>query len=548
VNARYDATPAELAEYQRRTAPVAIPDDRLPEEAGDALWRIANLYSILTDGGEVVHFQPTDEQRLLLICIYLRGWLRVIIPKARQLGFSTLLAIIGLDGLTFRSGFQGALVDKTQQDATKKMQGKVILSWDLLPACIRDTLSVTRKNDSQLSVKEVGNPDAPESNFYGGITYRGGTVEFLWVSEWGWIQDHDRARSREIAAGALPAVERAEYGLCVVETTWSGGLDCELGPFVREALDTPEDKKGPKSWRVLFFPWWTCPIYGQSHGYVDPESAKYFAKLAALGVNLTDGQQRWYAEKRRTSISLRTLKQEYPSVVEECWETVPEGSIYGEMIGTARASGRVVDYFTDRQYPVDTFWDIGLPINTVTWLVQFTPGEIRVVDCLFEQDITMADRVALLSAKGHNYRLHCFPHDAGIVQTGGLSQIAEFQKSLGNGCRLVPRVAEIQHGIDLLQAIFPRLVFNKTTCATALDYLGRYRSVRETSGGLAKTEPVHDRYSHVADALRQMAQAMHAGLIPRAHLIGAVDNRTAGARDSGNGNGSVPRAIMGFRR
>jgi hypothetical protein len=227
---------------------------------------------------------------------------------------------------------------------------------------------------------------------------------------------------------------------------------------------------------------------------------------------------------------------------------VPEGSIYGEFIATARASGRVLDFYTDNQYPVDTFWDIGLPINTATWLVQFTPGEIRVLDCIFEQDITMADRVALLNAKGHAYRLHCFPHDAGIVQTGGLSQMSDFQKHLGNGCRLVPRVAIVQHGIDLTQAVFPRLVFHKTLCKEALEFLGRYRSVRETAGGLAKTEPVHDRYSHVADALRQMAQAMHAGLIPRAHLIGPADTRTPGARAAAGEQSSVPRAIMGFRR
>lgn len=511
-----ELSPEELAEWERRTSP-----ERPELEAlEDPIWRVANLYQCLTEKGEIVHYVPTPEQRLVIWCILVRGWQRLVIPKARQLGMSLTLAILCVDGLAFQAGFKAALVDKTAPDAEKKMREKIQFAWDRLPEVLKEQLAEKHRSTKLLSVWEP-KTEAAESSFEAGINFRGGTVEFLWISEWGAIQDTDRFRSREIQAGALPAVERSANGVCVIETTWKGGLDGELGPIIKEALNTREEDKGPRSWRILFFGWQTCPLYRQSHGYIDQESAKYFAKVETYGVLLDHEQKLWYAEKRRTSKSVRDVMQEYPTIVHECWENVPQGSIYGEYIEAARAQGRIVDFLPDRNTPVDTFWDIGLPINTVCWLIQITPQEIRVLDCIMEEDITMIDRVAKLNAMGHPLRHHYFPHDAGTAQALGEPQIVGFTRILGPGCRIVPAVPRTTHGIEMLQNIFPRLVFHATKCAKALEMLGRYRSERETSTGIARDEPVHDRYSHGADALRQMAQALNGGLVPKSHVVGA---------------------------
>ncbi len=530
-------TDAEWVEYRRRTAPVENVGNLLPAEADDQLWRIANLYTIADENGQEVHFLPNPEQAAILICIVMRGWLRIVIPKARQLGMSTLLSIIMIDGQVFNSGFQGALIDKTSPDAEKKMREKIQFAWDKLPPSLRGVLVEVKRPTDQLTIRGKGK-DEVESSSYAAINFRGGTVSFLWISEWGWVQDNDRPRSLAIATGALPAIERAEKGLCVVETTWSGGLDGDLGPIVKEAIGTQEIEKGSKSWRVLFFGWHTCPLYVRSYGRIDTESAEYFAKLEALTppVILTEQQKFWYAEKRRTAKSLRKFREEYPSVVEECWESVPEGSIYGEYIARSRSEGRIKDFLPDMRIPVDTFWDCGLPINTVAWFVQTTPEAIYVIDCLMEQDITMEDRAAWMNAKPYRLRHHFFPHETGNTQSEGLSQVATFEKILGKGCRVVPCVRPtVMHGVEMLQSLFPRLIFHKTNCEKALEMLGRYRAERESSTGVTKIEPIHDRYSHGADALRQLPQALEARMVPNGHIIGAV---AAQAHDV------VPRAIL----
>lgn len=515
----YDLTEAEIAEWDRRTDPERDPDAAF----ADPVWRLANLYMCLEPGGQDVHFVPSPEQRTVIACIYMRGWLRIIIPKARQLGMSLLLCLIGLDGTVFREGFSGAWIDKTAPDAEKKLREKVKFAWKRIPEEIREALKVEKDTNEILSMRGPtipGQPESPESTFTFGINFRGGTVEFLVISEWGTVQNDDRQRSREIKAGAVPAVERAEHGLCVIETTWKGGLDGELGPYVQEALTVPEADKGAKSWRILFFGWQSCAAYQQPHGYIDAESAKYFAEVAAAGVVLTREQQLWYAEKRRTATSAKTIKEEYPTLVHECWENIPQGSIYGKWIEEARTEGRITSFFADKRWPVHTFWDLGHPMNTVTWLMQITPQAIRVLDVLMEMDMTLEERAAWLRAKGWDYGSHFLPWDADEANTQSIKAVDEFRRVLGPTVRVVPKVRSVWDRISLTRGILPRVVFHSDQCKTGIEHLSRYRAERESSTGTAKDVPIHDRYSHAADAFGQMAQAIQGGLIEGANAVG----------------------------
>lgn len=535
MNGIYEMTPAELAEWDRRTA-----SDRDPAEAlADPVWRLGSgvLYRCLDENGQDVEFWPTPEQRLVIWCILVRGWLRLIIPKARQLGMSLVLCLIGLDGVVFNEGFKAALIDKSEDDAKKKLREKVKFAFERLPADLKRGLVVKTDSATMLAVGSAGD-DAALSTYEADVSFRGGTVEWEHISEWGAIQVKQRARSIEIKNGALPAVERAANGVCVVETTWEGGLDGELGPLVREAQSVPEEQKGPKSWRILFFPWFSNPLYAQSHGYLDGESETYFAELAKVGVILTHQQKLWYAEQRRTK-GARSVRTEYPSLVHECWETLPEGSIYGPWIEQSRAAGRILAYEPDLKSLVHTFWDLGHPLNTVCWFVQVTPGEIRVLDVEMELDITLMDRVSRIHARGWPMGLHFLPHDAGVRQTSGRCQADDFRDALGAGnVRVVSRVGDVWQGIDSLRALFPRLVFRLPACVKGIEHLSRYSAVRESSTGIAQNIPVHDRYSHAADALRQLAQAIDS------HMIQGGGSVTGAAERQG---GPQPRAIIGMR-
>ena len=83
----------------------------------DPIWRIGSLYSIRTRDGKVIPFRPRPQQLKVLTMIFRHGFKRIIILKARQIGFSTLLGVICADQLCWNTGKQISLVDKTQEDA-----------------------------------------------------------------------------------------------------------------------------------------------------------------------------------------------------------------------------------------------------------------------------------------------------------------------------------------------------------------------------------------------------------------------------------------------
>ncbi len=539
-------TPDEEKQWQERTSL-----KRDPETAfADPVWRIANRYTILTDDGKAVRFTPNPQQRAVIWAIFVRGWLRIIIPKARQLGMSTLLAIIALDGVCWREGFNVALIDKTSDDADKKHREKIVFAWDRLDPYERSLLREIKRTTSELIIGEAKNTKVAPSTFTAAINFRGGTVEMLWVSEWGAIQDTDRGRSREIASGALPAVERASKGLCVIETTWKGGLDGEVGRLVTEALNIPEESKGPKSWRILFFPWYQEPKYATNHGVIDPTSEAYFRECEKRGVLLTYEQKLWYASMRRTATSAKSIKEEYPTFQEECWENMPQGSIYGRFIELARSEGRISDFLPPNDYPVHTFWDIGHPLNTVCWLVQATPRQIRIIDVLMEADMQMMDRADWLRQQPWHYGTHFFPWDADSDSKSiGHTPIVEYRRILGPNCQVIPKPRLVWDYITPTQQNFSRFVFRCDASARhddistpgsrmkrAIDFLSRYRAERETSTGTAKDEPVHDRYSHCASALAQLGAAI---LLARIEHAGHV-----GSREDGNSEPSRPRRLQ----
>jgi hypothetical protein len=83
----------------RRQRRVDEQDKDLEQFFRDPIWRISNLYSIRTRDGQIIPFRPRPQQLELLDMVYRRGLKRIIVLKARQLGFSTLLGIMCTNSL-----------------------------------------------------------------------------------------------------------------------------------------------------------------------------------------------------------------------------------------------------------------------------------------------------------------------------------------------------------------------------------------------------------------------------------------------------------------
>jgi hypothetical protein len=244
----------------------------LEEKLSDPVWRICSgeLYSISpADGTGVQRFVPRPEQVAIVRAIYEDGAKQILIPKARRLGMSTTLGIIIADAMIFRKGFQASLIDQNAADASRKLDRIVRVALENLPLWLKERLKFSKDNDSHIAFDLNG---SGERTFYAGMNARGGSNDFLWVSEWGVIQYEDPKRSGRIRSGALPS---ARHGVTVVETTWAGGKGGDVWELLEPSLTGKAD-----DWLVLFFPWWVDPRNVAPEAMLDETAEKYFAKIA----------------------------------------------------------------------------------------------------------------------------------------------------------------------------------------------------------------------------------------------------------------------------
>ena len=296
-------------------APSGADAEQLLERLRSPVWRLENLYSIRTRDGSIIPFRPRPQQRQIIDMIYRQGCKRVVILKSRQLGFSTLLGVVCADRLCFGQGQTISLIDQTLADAQMKLRDIVMVAYESLDPALKKELPIVRANNAELAIKFVGNENAKTNSLFAGLHARGGANSFLHISEWGVIQATDLARSEEILTGALPSVGD---GICVAETTWRGGRNGHLWGLVKQALETPEEQKGPYDWRVQFFPWCDEPAYCDAVPRpLSDETQRYFAGLPASAGEFTPGQMSWY-QRKRAELGM-FVKREYPSVLEECF-------------------------------------------------------------------------------------------------------------------------------------------------------------------------------------------------------------------------------------
>ena len=138
---------AKAAGKQAGPQPSGADEQAALEAFRDPLWRLGNFYSIRTRDGSIIKFRPRPQQRQIIDLIYRRGCRRVIILKARQLGFSTLLGVVCADRLCFGMGQQISLVDQTLEDARQKLRDITLVAYESLDPALKKELPITRSNN-----------------------------------------------------------------------------------------------------------------------------------------------------------------------------------------------------------------------------------------------------------------------------------------------------------------------------------------------------------------------------------------------------------------
>lgn len=494
-------------------------------------WRIfsGKLYKITTKGDDApddepelaAPFIPNAVQRNFLANIHNRN----IILKARQLGLSTCIDICALDHAMFNADQEVVVIAHTQSAATKLYRKKVCFAYDNLPEFVRNLVPTIERSQTQMVFKNGSSIEVSSSA-------RGGTPHFLHISEFGKIAAKYPEKATEITTGALQGVPKT--GLVFIESTAEGksGSFYEMSNRAQK-LHEAGSALGIKDYRLHFYAWFTdagyvidpktVTISAKEHEYFDGIETYWLARKVDCMIDLP--QRAWYVATRDSDFvgDPDLMWREYPSTPEEAWQASTEGFYYAKVLQTARRQGRIGHFPMLRHVPVNSFWDVGATDSTAVWLHQRVELRDLWIGFKEDQDEGYMSMILWMEALGFVWGTHFLPHDAshkvkGIEDTrSAVAKLRQIRPTWD--WQIVPRVSNIQHGIDAARLDFATYHFNEDGVGIkeGIAHLESYRREWNTALQAWGNQPLHDAHSHAADAFRQKAQ----GYTPGAYSTGS---------------------------
>jgi len=468
--------------------------DDFKQKLSDPGWRINNLYYIKDKSGNRVKFEMNDEQTELFENMHYLN----IVPKARQLGITTFFCILYLDQVLFNSYKTSGIIAHTREHAKKIFKDKIKFAWDNLPEWIKQSIG----EPSTETTQELTFPNG--STIFVGTSMRSGAVQYLHISEFGFICQHFPEKAEEIVSGSINSVQAGQY--ISIESTAEG----REGYFYDFCMDAKKAKEeghplSELEYKLFFFPWWTHKHYRLDTATfpITKEYDDYFKELKNFhNITLDDGQKRWYIMKHRTNKD--HMYSQYPSNLDEAFKASIQGAYYSQHMQRVFEDKRIRNVPIDETLPVDTWWDLGMNDENVIIFTQSFGPEVRIVDLYHNSGEGLAHYVKVLRDKGYVYGSHTLPHDVEVRELGTGVSRKETLTSLGlHGIRVAKKTS-IQDGIDKVRSMFSRFYFDETKTEKLFTALSQYRKEWDSNLGVFKDKPRHDKYSHFADALRVM--------------------------------------------
>jgi len=490
----------------------------LARNMADPMWRICNLYKITVktktdtigadgkavEGSLVLKFSPNRAQRRFIA----RLWSRNIILKARQLGFTTLICIAWLDHALFNPNSKVGIIAQNRDAAEAIFSEKVKFAYDNLPPELRAEMPTKRDSLSMLHFAHNN------SIIRVGTSLRSGTYHRLHISEFGKICAESPQKAAEVMTGSIPTVP-LDGGILVIEST-AEGADGEFFTLTNTALAQQQAGKvlTLRDYRLHFYPWMDAPEYRMSpEGVIITEGDHdYFDSIEGKAGRVIDIEQRaWYCATRDADFKTKPERmwQEYPSTPEEAFQKSLEGTYYRNQIAAARKSKRITTVPHTPGIPVNTYWDIGHSDGTAIWFHQKVGVRHHFIKFIEGWGESYSHYVTEMQKTGWIWGTHNLPHDGAHVRQGydeNLSPQQMLEKAGLRRIEIVPRVEELQHGIQQTRDMFALALFDETGCKEGITHLEMYRKKYNKQQQCFTDQPVKDVHTEGADSFRQWAQ------------------------------------------
>lgn len=200
----------------------------------------------------------------------------------------------------------------------------------------------------------------------------------------------------------------------------------------------------------------------------------------------------------------KTDPDEYDNVWEGICRPAAQGAIYTREMAALASSKRVMNLPADPQLKTHSIWDLGFNDQTSIIIVQSNKSELRIIDYIEDNLRDMAYYAAELKRLPYNWGTHWVPWDGSDdrYKLTGKSPQSIVRSFLGN-CSVVDK-ADVEYGIKQARMIFNQCYFDKDKTLRLRECLKRYKRIIPPSTDEPAT-PLHDEFSHGADAFRYLA-------------------------------------------
>lgn len=463
-------------------------EDTARELLSDRAWRLNNLYKIKDKNGHVVTYQPNWAQTLLLKPHYLN-----LIVKARQLGISTHFSIMFLDTVLFNDNINAAIIADSRTISREIFIDKVKFAYDALPDWVREMTKAYRDNANELRFSNG-------SVFRVGTSLRGGTLQLLHVTEFAKVCVDNPKKADEIMSGALNTLQAGQFA-CIEST--ARGKDGHFYQLCQNALKIQAAGKNltPLDWKLWFFSWHQHPDY-----YLDDleiaiprESEEYFTGLEkSHGIHLSHKQKIWYVKKLETQQD--DMKREFPSTVDEAFESANEGFYFSKFVAKARHERRVCHLPQDSHVIKFAAWDIGWSDSTAIWIFECIGNEIHFLDYYENSGEALEHYIKWIKKRPYDIAKHFLPHDSAGKSAATGKAYVDYARELGLKCE----VLKIEHNklvdIEMVRFMLPRCWFDTTKTERGVKCLENYRKEWNDKLECYRERPLHNWASHGTDS------------------------------------------------
>jgi phage terminase large subunit len=229
------------------------------------------------------------------------------------------------------------------------------------------------------------------------------------------------------------------------------------------------------------------------------------ADCIQIKINWSDNP--WFPET--LMLEKDALKERDLEAYNQVWEGLcrqsVDGAIFAKELQQAELDGRLTKVPYDATKPVHAVFDLGWADSTAIWFLQFVGMETRLIRYIEDSQKTISHYLATMQTFGYVYDKVWLPHDAEnkTLAAAGRS-IDDIVRAAGFKTQILPRVP-ILDSINAARTIFPSCYFDRDNAAEGIDCLRHYRYEVDPATGQFSRSPLHDHYSHGADAFRYIA-------------------------------------------